>query len=112
MSERSIGARSTSPSGTSTAARSTPRLSVVALGSSLSLFLALSFSLCVGFGLLFPAQAMFQSWFRLLPGFTWLSWQTFLIGLVDSAAYGWYIALVFGPIYNYFSARNNRPGRP
>jgi hypothetical protein len=34
-----------------------------------------------------------------------LSWQTFLLGLAESYAWGWYIALVFGPLYNFFAAR-------
>jgi hypothetical protein len=40
-----------------------------------------------------------------LPGFKLLSWPTFLLGLVESFAYGWYIALTFGPLYNFFAAR-------
>ena len=49
-----------------------------------------------GFDLLFPGQAMYQTWLRLLPGFTWLTWPSFFLGLVESFAYGWYVALVFG----------------
>ncbi|MDE2227771.1 MAG: hypothetical protein KGL11_01860 [Alphaproteobacteria bacterium] len=77
----------------------------MALGWSLSLFLAISYVLCVGFDLLFPGQAMYQSWLRLLPGFTWLSWPSLLLGLVESFAYGWYVALIFGPLYNFVVAR-------
>ncbi|MBB3140289.1 hypothetical protein [Halomonas organivorans] len=54
-----------------------PRIPVIALGMSLGLFLAVTFILCVGFGLLFPDRAMYESWLRLLPGFTWLSWPSF-----------------------------------
>ena len=42
---------------------------------------------------------------ELLPGFVWLSWKSFFLGLVEAYAYGWYLALVWIPIYNYFSAR-------
>jgi hypothetical protein len=35
---------------------------------SLSLFLAITYVLCVGFDLIFPAQAMHANWERLLPG--------------------------------------------
>ena len=84
----------------------TPRtIPVAALGMSLGLFLAITFALCVGFDLLFPGQAMYQSWQRLLPGFTWLSGPSFLLGLVESFAYGWYVALIFGPLYNFFVLR-------
>ena len=54
---------------------------------------------------------MYETWLRLLPGFTWLSWPSFLLGLAESFAYGWYIALVFGPLYNFFAARSARGGR-
>lgn len=82
-----------------------PRIPVWAFGLSLSIFIALSYALCVGFDLLFPAHAMYRAWAPLLPGFTWISWPSFGIGLVESFAYGWYIALIFGPLFNFFSAR-------
>ncbi len=79
---------------------------VIALGMGLSLFLALSFILCVLAFLILPdfpgehsALALF------LPGFTLLTWTSFCLGLIESLAWGWYIALVFGPIYNFFAAR-------
>ena len=37
---------------------------------------------------------MYQAWEKLLPGFTWISWGSFLIGLVESYGYGWYAALI------------------
>ena len=78
---------------------------VFALGMSLGLFIAFSFAACVVYDLLFPGHAMYESWLRLLPGFTWLSWPSFLLGLLESFAYGWYVALVFGPLYNFFASR-------
>ena len=80
------------------------RLPVIWLGMSLGPFLVLTFVACVGFDLLFPAQAMARVWMPLLPGFTWLSWSSFLLGVLESLAYGWYVALIFGPLYNYFSS--------
>jgi hypothetical protein len=82
-----------------------PRLPVLALGLSLSIFLAITFALCVGFDLLFPGHDMYQTWLRLLPGFVWLTWPSFLLGLAESFGYGWFIALVFGPLFNFFAAR-------
>ena len=73
------------------------------IGTSLGFFFAISFVLCVGFDLIFPQEAMYQSWMKLLPGFTWLSWGSFFLGLVESIAYGFYVALVFSPLYNHFS---------
>jgi hypothetical protein len=80
-------------------------LSLPAVGNATSLFLAVSFVLCVLFDLVFPRHAMFEVWRGLLPGFEWISWSSFLLGLVESYAYGWYIALIWVPLYNVFAAR-------
>jgi hypothetical protein len=82
-----------------------PRIPLFAFGLSLGLFLAITYVLCVGFDLIFPGQAMYQTWLRLLPGFTWLTWPSFVLGLVESFAYGWYVALIFCPLFNFFAAR-------
>lgn len=86
-------------------ARETPRIPLIAFGLSLGLFLTITYVFCVGFDLLFPAQAMYPNWQRFLPGFTWLTWTSFLLGLTESFAYGWYVALIFCPLFNVFSAR-------
>lgn len=86
-----------------------PGVSLVAVGHASSLFLAITFALCVAFDLLFPAHAMYEAWQKLLPGFVWLSWQSFLLGLIESYGYGWYFALVWVPLYNVFAARGNHP---
>lgn len=81
------------------------RLPVLALGMSLGTFLAITYVLCVVFDLLFPSHAMYETWLRLLPGFTWLTVPSFFLGLLESFAYGWYIALVFAPIFNFCVSR-------
>ncbi len=81
------------------------RIPIAAFGMSLGLFFVITFVLCVLFDLWFPGQAMYQTWLRLLPGFTWLTWPSFFLGLAESFAYGWYVALVFGPLYNVFAGR-------
>lgn len=83
-----------------------PRIPVVVLGMSLGLFIWITFALCVGFDLLFPGMAMYQTWLKLLPGFTWLSFPSFLLGSIEAFAYGWYVALIFAPLFNYFAARS------
>ena len=88
-----------------------PRLPVVPLGMSLGVFFAITYILCVIFDLMFPGQAMYQTWLRLLPGFSWLTWPSFVLGLVESFAYGWYIALVFAPLFNFFVDLVERRGR-
>lgn len=93
--------------GTLLAPSQAPRIPVIAFGLSLGLFLTITYVLCVGFDLLFPGQAMYQTWLRLLPGFTWLNWPSFLLGLIESFAYGWYVALIFGPLFNFFAGWRN-----
>ena len=76
-------------------------VSLVAIGHATSLLLAITFTLCVGFDLIFPEHAMYRVWLDLLPGFKWLDWKSFFIGLIESWAYGWYVALIWVPIYNF-----------
>lgn len=80
-------------------------ISMVAVGHATGLFLAITFALCVAFDLLFPAHAMFEVWRKLLPGFEWLSWRSFFLGLAESYGYGWYFALIWVPLYNFFALR-------
>lgn len=84
------------------------RLSVVVLGTSLSAFLAISFLLCVVLGLLVPGLPM--PWLQFLPGVTWLTWPSLLLGLAESVGYAWYVALVFVPLFNATSARLDPEG--
>jgi 2TM family of unknown function (DUF5676) len=83
-------------------------ISLKAVGHATSLFLAITFALCVGFDLVFPAHAMYQSWQKLLPGFHWISWGSFFIGLVEAYGYGWYFTLIWVPIYNVLVQREKR----
>lgn len=80
-------------------------VNLVALGHTASLFLAFTFTLCVAFDAVFPQWAMFGVWQKLLPGFKGLDWTSFFVGLVESYGYGWYFALVWAPLYNFFSSR-------
>ena len=84
-------------------------ISLRAAGLATSLFLAITFGLCVAFDLLFPPHAMYRAWVGLLPGFEWLSWRSFLLGIVESYGYGWFIALVWVPLYNVFLLGARRP---
>jgi hypothetical protein len=79
---------------------------VAALGLSLSIFFAFSFVVCVLGYLVFPSLPVEHAALSIfLPGFTLLSWQSFLLGLAESFVWGWYIALVFGALYNFFVRR-------
>ncbi len=84
------------------------RISLAAVGHATSIFLTTTFTLCVVFDLAFPEHAMYSVWQKLLPGFEWISWKSFLIGFVETYGYGWYIALIWVPIYNVFASRSGR----
>lgn len=82
-----------------------PHIDVTALGLSLSSFFVVSYVLCIASGLIVPGWGLHQPWLQFFPGFEWLTLRGFLIGLVESAVYGWYVALVLGPLFNLFAAR-------
>tara|TARA_R110002124_G_scaffold84683_2_gene220334 strand:- start:547 stop:834 length:288 start_codon:yes stop_codon:yes gene_type:complete len=93
---------------TQVAQRTAPRIPVSALGWSLGIFLALTFAICVAFGLIFPGATMYQAWLPLLPWVSWISWSSFVLGLAEAFAYGWFVALIFGPLFNFFAARADK----
>lgn len=90
---------------TPVAAGVAPRLRIVPLGLSLSLFLVITYVLCVLYGLGVSDQGMHQLLAALLPGFTWITWPSFFLGLIWNFAFGWYVALVFAPLFNFFAGR-------
>lgn len=81
------------------------RLALIPMGLSLSLLSAISYVLCIALGLVWRDAGLHQPWLQFLPGFTWLDWGSFFLGLVESFAYGWYVALVFTPLFNFLNAR-------
>ncbi len=77
---------------------------------SLGLWASISFILCVAWGLVTPEGLHMHVFLeQILPGFKWLTWWGFLLGLVESFLFGGYAGLVFVPIYN---AVNRRWGGP
>jgi hypothetical protein len=71
-------------------------------------FLAVSFAVCVAWDAVFPEWAMRRAWAPLLPGFRWLSIGSFLLGLVEAFAYGFWLALVV-PAVQWMSRRSVTP---
>src|SRR5262245_20451967 len=76
---------------------------------SVSSFAAISFSLCVVFGLVAPT-ALHPAWLleSLLPGFKWLSVASFLLGLIESSLYGAWAGFLYSVVYNFFAWRADR----
>lgn len=81
-------------------------LNVKIVTTSLALFLAFSFTLCIIYGLMIPQNFHMHTFLEaVLPGFKWLSVGSFILGLFESAAWGAYIGLVYSLFYNFFSRR-------
>jgi len=98
-----------SPTGVRSGEGQARAIPIVTLGLSLSLFFVISYVICIAGYLLapgFPVQHAALSIF--LPGFELLSWRSFCLGMAESFIRGWYIALVFGALYNFISRRIER----
>ncbi len=80
-------------------------LRIRTVGLSLSALIAVTYVVCVVWDLVFPGWAMYEVWQRLFPGFGW-SAVGLLVGLVESVVYGFYAAVIFVPVYNYLSRRD------
>lgn len=81
-------------------------LSIKIVTWSLGLSGAVSFVVCVLYGLIAPESLHMHEFLEsALPGFRWLTLGGFVIGLVESFLYGVYAGLVFAPIYNGLSKR-------
>ena len=82
------------------------RVSIAVLGLTLSSFFVVSYGICILGYIIFPSLPVQHAALRIfLPGFELLSWRTFFLGLVESLVRAWYIALVFGTLYNFFLRR-------
>ena len=71
---------------------------------ALGLTFAISFVLCVLWGILLPEPVHMHQFLELvLPGFTWISVGSAVLGLVESFLFGVYFGLVYVPIHNWLS---------
>jgi len=79
---------------------------------SLGIFSAISFVLCVIYGLIVP-QSLHSTQLleAVLPAFKWLTFGSFCLGLIESFLYGAYVGLVFVPTYNFLTRRWGMPAR-
>ena len=94
------------PSATARKPQSSHAIPVLALGWSLSVFFTISFALCVLGYYMLPSLPVAHGALAIpLPGFQLDRWPRFFLGLAESFAWGWYVALIFGPLYNLFAAR-------
>jgi len=75
------------------------RLKYLPVALTVGGFLSVSFVACVAWDALFPEWAMRSAWAPLLPWFQWLSIGSFFLGLVESFAYGFWLALVIPAVH-------------
>lgn len=69
---------------------------------SLGIFTAVSFVLCVIYGLIVPQSLHMHEFLEMvLPAFEWLTVWGFVLGFIESFLYGAYTGLVFVPVYNF-----------
>jgi len=81
-------------------------LNIKLVSWALGIFVAVTFVLCVIYGLVTPESLHMHSFLeQVLPAFKWLTWWGFLLGLAESFLYGVYAGLVFCPIYNWLNRR-------
>ncbi|KAB2943089.1 MAG: DUF5676 family membrane protein [Hyphomicrobium sp.] len=80
------------------------QIPIIAFGLSLSAFFAISYLICIALGLVVPDVRMHLPWLQFFPGFDWNA-SGMLLGLGESLVYGWYVAVVFGALFNFFAAR-------
>lgn len=73
---------------------------------ALGLFGALTFVVCVLYGLIVPESLHMTGFLeQVLPGFRWLTFSGFVIGLAESFLYGVYGGLAYGAIHNALARR-------
>lgn len=81
-------------------------LNIKVVSWALAITTLFSYIVCVSYGLATPESLHMHGFLeQVLPGFKWLNWQSFFIGLVESFLYGAYAGLVYVPIYNFFTRR-------
>lgn len=77
------------------------------VGLSLGVWAAVSFVVCVLWGLLLPEAVHMHGFLELiLPGFIWLSWGSAALGFIESFLFGVYAGVVYVPIYNFLYRRS------
>ena len=76
------------------------------LGLSISGFFAISLLGCILLGVIVPDGAMHRPWLQFFPYFEWLTARSVVVGLIWTQVYGWWTALVFGSLFNFFAGRN------
>jgi hypothetical protein len=82
------------------------RLEPKAMALTVGSLSAITFVLCVVYGLVVPAEfhasALLEA---VLPGFRWLTLGSVVLGVVETFAYGAYLGLAYAVLRNFFAGR-------
>lgn len=84
--------------------QSEPALAIAPLGLSLSIFFTLTFALCALTAYI-PVLREFHLLEAIWPGVAWGRPEMLVVGAILAFACGWYVALVWGSLYNVFARR-------
>src|SRR3972149_415703 len=80
---------------------------------TLAAFSAVVSTIDVLAGVLFPNWWVMQNLYEsLLPGYTFISWGAFFLGLVEIFVGGFLTAVLFVPIWNFFAVREEAKSAP
>ena len=81
-------------------------LNIEVWAMSLGCWMAATFTICVLGGVVAPSLPIpHRTLELLLPGFTWISPGSFVLGLAETFFYGVYAGLVFALLHNFFVRR-------
>ena len=73
-------------------------------------WMAITFTLCVLGGVVLPSLPIPHRTLELmLPGFRWISFGSFLLGLAETFLFGVYAAWLFVSLHNFLSRRWSKP---
>jgi len=76
-------------------------LRIKTVGLALGLTFAISFVICVLWGLFLPEPVHMHQFLQfVLPGFIWISWGSAVLGLIESFLFGLYFGLIYALIHN------------
>lgn len=80
---------------------------------TLAVFVSVVYTLDVIAGLILPNWYVMQNfWELILPDYEFISWGSFLLGLVEAFVGGFLTAVIFVPIYNTFAGRRSAEPMP
>ncbi len=81
-------------------------LSIKVWTMSLGCWMAATFTICVLGGVItpdLPIPHRTLEW--LLPAFRWISWGSFVLGLVETFVFGMYAGWLLASLHNFFARR-------